>query len=73
MAELIANKMSHPNPHHDSENVRQHDSPHSKMKSNRKITGHWGHETISRPKTLGERHPNIFKAKSKAIKVMKSK
>lgn len=61
--------MSHPNPRHDTENVRHEDSKFSKVKSNRKITGHWGHETISRPKTLGERHPYLFKKsiKSKAL------
>lgn len=34
---------------------------------NRTITGHWGKETISRPKTLEERHPDTFKPKHKAL------
>ncbi len=34
---------------------------------NRTVTGHWGHETISRPKTLAERHPDMFKPKHKAL------
>lgn len=34
---------------------------------NRTVTGHWGSETISRPKTLGERHPGMFSPKHKAL------
>ena len=63
--------MSHPDPKHDPENIKSNDSKFSKVKSNRTVTGHWGHETISRPKTLGERHSNMFK--KKAIEVMKKK
>ncbi len=37
------------------------------MKENRTKTGEWEGETISRPKTLGERHPEAFKAKTKAL------
>lgn len=41
------------------------------MNSNRTVTGHWDGETISRPKTLGERHPDLMKPKSKALEVKK--
>lgn len=37
----------------------------------RTITGNWDGEVISRPKTLGERHPNMFK--KKAIEKAKKK
>lgn len=46
------------------------------MKPNRIKTGEWDGETISRPKTLGERHPDMFKKKTgsklKALEKMKS-
>lgn len=37
---------------------------------NRTITGHMDGEIISRPKTLGERHPEMFKKKGSKLKAL---
>lgn len=40
---------------------------------NRTITGHWEGKEISRPKTLGERHPELFKKKTPKSKALMGK
>lgn len=37
---------------------------------NRTITGEWNGQPISRPKTLGERHPEMFKKKGSKLKAL---